>query len=50
LQFQAGVELLWFGGNWEQIQNQREENGEFPVPTWAEMKKGNKSTFCPETL
>jgi len=48
LQFQAGVELLWYGGNWEQIENQREENGEFPVPTWAEMKREMRARFVPK--
>jgi hypothetical protein len=41
-----GYALIW----WEQIQNQREENGEFPVATWAQNEEGNESMFCSKTL
>ena len=39
-----GYALIW----WEQIQNQREENGEFPVATWAEMKREMRARFVPK--
>jgi len=39
-----GYALIW----WEQIQNQREENGEFPVATWAEMKREMRAHFVPK--
>ena len=39
-----GYALIW----WEQIQNQREENGEFLVVTWAEMKREMRACFVPK--
>ena len=39
-----GYALIW----WEQIQNQREENGEFPVAPWAEMKREMRACFVPK--
>ena len=39
-----GYDLIW----WEQIQNQREENDEFPVATWAEMKREMRARFVPK--
>ena len=39
-----GYALIW----WKQIQNQREENDEFPVATWAEMKREMRACFVPK--
>jgi hypothetical protein len=41
-----GYALIW----WDRIQNQREENGGFPVATWAQNQEGNESMFCSKTL
>ena len=40
-----GYDLIW----WEQIQNQREENGEFPMATWAEMKREMRANLWKNT-
>ena len=39
-----GYALIW----WEQIQNQRDENGELPVASWAEMKREMRACFVPK--
>jgi hypothetical protein len=39
-----GYALIW----WEQIQNQRDENGELPVASWAEMKMEMRARFVPK--
>jgi hypothetical protein len=39
-----GYALIW----WEQIQNQRDENGELPVASWDEMKREMRACFVPK--
>ena len=39
-----GYALIW----WEQIQNQRDENGELPVASWAEMKREMRARLVPK--
>ena len=39
-----GYALIW----WEQIQNQRQENGEFLVASWTEMKREMRARFVPK--
>ena len=36
--------LIW----WEQVQNDREEVGQGPVATWAEMKREMRARFVPK--